>query len=205
MTTCIVGSNGNMGRRYATILREMGQNFIGIDVCHSLPAVDNYIIATPTDTHIDIIKTCKGLNMEANILCEKPITKKIKDFERIPKEYWDDIFMVNQYQYYPNIQTLAVDNGLTEYNFYHSGGDGLAWDCIQLIHLAKNKKRIRLSNKSPVWKASINGMELSKGLIDQCYLDMLEDFYTGSFQLLWDLNKAYNAHEEVWELLGGTP
>jgi hypothetical protein len=194
-----------MGKRYASILDYLGEPWVGVDVGYEIPFMQNYIVATPTSEHISNILDIKIVNKNATILCEKPITTYITEFERIPKDYWSDIFMVNQYRYYPNLKILSVWNGSTEYNFYNSGNDGLAWDCIQLIHLAKNKKNIRLSNKSPSWQARINGMSLSKQAIDQCYISMLEDFCGGSFGALWDLHQAYKAHKEVLQFLSGDP
>lgn len=202
MTVCIVGHKGNMGRRYATIVgQHLGKEWVGIDVGYEIPYMQDYIIATPTDTHIDLILDIKIVNKDATILCEKPITTNISDFERIPKEYWDDIYMVNQYRYYPNLERDEIYNGSTEYAFYHSGNDGVAWDCIQLIHLAKNNKRIRLSKSTAVWHARINGVALKKDFIDMCYVNMFEDFLHGSFNCMWNLHRAYEAHKDVMKFL----
>lgn len=196
MTTCIVGCNGNMGRRYTAILEYLNEDFCGRDINEPPPLVQKYIIATPTRTHVDIIKYLKTLSPDASILCEKPITKNIEDFNQIPKKHWETVFMVNNYQYisYPQY------SGETQYNFYNSGGDGIAWDCIQLIHLAK--ENIQLKNASPFWTCIINGFQVGKGAIDQSYVLMLEDFLSVQPRKLWNLHEAYEAHKKVLRLYG---
>lgn len=201
MTVCIVGHKGNMGRRYATIVgQHLGKEWVGIELGYEIPFMQNYIIATPTKTHIDIILDIKSVNQDATILCEKPITTNISDFERVPKEYWDDIYMVNQYNYLPHI-SRGKSYGPTFYNFYHSGNDGLAWDCIQLIHLAKNKTKIELKRESPVWFAASNGIRLNKSDMDQAYVNMVLDFTEHDFTHLWNLHRAYEAHKDVMNYL----
>jgi len=202
MTVCIVGHKGNMGRRYASILNYLGEDWVGIDEGYEIPFMQNYIIATPTKTHIDIILDIKIVNPDATILCEKPITTDIKQFRRVPEEYWNDIFMVNQYAYISDFVNKSWAPASTFYDFYHSGNDGLAWDCIQLIHLAIEKHKIILRNTSPIWKAEINGRPIGKEEIDFSYIDMIKDFL-GDRKKCWGLHKAYQAHEDVMDYLCG--
>ena len=202
MTVCIVGHKGNMGRRYASILNFLGEDWFGLDIEEGISQFcDTYIITTPTDTHVDIIcDILEEMNPHATILCEKPIATDLVALNRIPKENWDDIFMVNQYAYTSDFVSTTWPPGITSYNFYHSGKDGIAWDCIQLIYLAKEKHKIILNNTSPVWKAVINGWPLGKEEIDHSYIDMIKDFL-GSKEKSWNLHKAYEAHKDVLEYL----
>jgi hypothetical protein len=96
--------------------------------------------------------------------------------------------MVNNYAY------MAKDGrGPTIYNHYNSGGDGLYWDCIQLIHLAKDV--IVLENKSPFWKCDINGIRQSKQDVDASYVHMLQDFLEIEPQdKLWGHDEIKMAH-----------
>jgi hypothetical protein len=201
MTVCIVGHKGNMGRRYVAILNLLEVSWFGVEKEDNIDYCDTYILATPTASHVPLIlRILETVNRNATILCEKPITTDITEFGRIPEEYWDEIYMVNQYNYLPHISRGKI-YGPTMYDFYHSGNDGLAWDCIQLIYLAKNKTKIDLKRRSPVWFAAINGIKLKKSDMDQAYVNMVSDFTEQDFTNLWNLHRAYEAHKEVMNYL----
>jgi hypothetical protein len=166
----LIGSKGNMGKRYETILKYRGHEVVGFDLGDTINLDDSYhsiIIATPTDTHYMQIMELSKFGLP--ILCEKPIVKSLLILERLLNS-GAKIRMVNQYQY-------LVDNdplGSSYYDYFKSGGDGLAWDCINIIGLAHDVPF--LANNSPIWKCSINGKELSISQMDQAYIDMLDDW-----------------------------
>jgi hypothetical protein len=202
---CVVGSNGNMGRRYLSVLRHLAIESCGVDEHDSLSEVDatHFIVATPTDSHIDVLKEIISTRPEpVSVLCEKPFvktdsvdTQKILAAMTIFSEYeqhGSNLYMVNNYAYYPQ---LTHTKGLTVYDYYHSGGDGLEWDCIQLIHLAKGK--MLLSNSSPAWTVYINGTLLSKDHIDQSYISMVDDFVHENQGKLWGYGDTVLAHLKV--------
>jgi hypothetical protein len=160
----------------------------------------HYIIATPTDTHTQILtelfEFLKG-KPRVSILCEKPVIKTDdihKDFEIIYKikEAGHLIFMVNNYAFYPG---LLNGRGKTSYSYYNSGGDGIAWDCIQLIHMARGV--IELSNDSPFWKTQINGTHLIQDYISAGYVEMVDDFITDNHVNLWNFDDILSAHKKV--------
>lgn len=174
----IFGGLGNMGRRYACILRCLGLEPIIVDV-HSDPVdldtLDGIIIATPTDTHLDLLDDLIGF--EGPILCEKPLSTNPAAVGMHMEAYMDagmNLSMVDQYRY---ALKGKGSNGLgSYYNYYNSGGDGTEWDCINIIY---NSASIpTLSNSSPVWYCAINGKELSRHDIDQAYITMIEDWLT---------------------------
>ncbi|MAH48275.1 hypothetical protein CMI37_20795 [Candidatus Pacearchaeota archaeon] len=207
MKVGIVGSDGNMGRRYAAICNHFQVEYAGYDIANGYQSVYNFIekanlthviIASPTDYHMTHISM--AMNHPAKILCEKPFFKDEynKNLTELQKYINSkNLFMVNQYAYYMNLKELSLDNASTRYNFYNSGNDGIGWDCIQLIYLAQNKTKIKLSHKSPFWDVSINGLTLNKQLIDNCYVDMVEDFLFHTYDKLWGINKIIQAHEDV--------
>jgi hypothetical protein len=123
------------------------------------------------------------------ILCEKPVVKdtvtlfQLKQFVETEKV---KLFMVNQYAYFKK----EKKGESSYYNYYNTGKDGLYWDCIQIIHLAKSSCKIE--NTSPIWQCQINGMEYPRSVMDLLYLLMLQDF-VGKQTNLWgwdDIEKA---------------
>lgn len=207
MRLLILGSNGNMGRRYASICKQQKIPFIGVDKNDKLPTdyITHAIVATPTDQHIiDIMKLRFRYKNKLKVLCEKPIVK-LKDLSELDilKGKHHDYYMVNQYAYYMESIGEIRSDGVTSYNYYNSGKDSIAWDCIQLIYLAK--QRIELKNDSPVWKCTINGFHLSRELIDNCYIRMIQDF-TSNFAIYrrpWGIETIIQAHKKVLEYESG--
>lgn len=169
---CVVGYRGNMGKRYTSILDYLGIPWSGIDIGDN-PVPDKeangIIIATPTHSHLADIKHYSLFWKP--ILVEKPICKNPYFLANICNFVTTPLQMINQYAYYP----MAYDSdGITEVDYYNTGNDGLIWDCINLIGLANG--HVRLRNKSPVWKVTVNGVVLDRSLIDKCYIDNIESW-----------------------------
>lgn len=203
----IIGHLGNMGRRYVAICDKLRLNWIGYDVKYGHASISDFIelnklshliIASPTDYHMDHIRIATTWP-KLKILCEKPFFKDDykKNLEILKKIHSKNLYMVNQYAYHLNLEHFSVHDSNTTYDYYHSGGDGLAWDCIQLIALSHDSTRICLKNNSPIWIATINGISLSKNLMDYCYVDMIEDFVFETHGKLWGIEKIIEAHEAV--------
>jgi hypothetical protein len=125
------------------------------------------IVATPTDTHVDLIEFYDHLGLP--VLCEKPIAKDEAGLQRALK--CDRLTMVDQYSY------LVGDDveGDTYYNYWNSGADGPGWDCINII--GKSRTGVaRISNKSPIWLCMINGQQLAIKDMDTSYCMMLDSW-----------------------------
>lgn len=204
MIVCVIGHMGNMGRRYSSILDYLEVDWVGCEEGHPVPPfATHYIIATPTDTHAEMINLIgREPNSNKRILVEKPVC--VMTSIHPPKELaaiqaaraqgrGNSVYMVNQYAYYPGVDVI---NGITSYDFYNSGNDGIGWDCIQLLHLARG--RVFLKNESPIWKAKINGIILDRDLVDQCYVDMIKDF-VGPRKNLWGWHNIKEAHEKAYK------
>lgn len=204
---CIVGIKGNMGRRYEAICKWLKVDVCGFDNGSSFKNVNflgnptHYIIASPTSSHADCLNDlCEFLKGKpvADILCEKPVIKTHdihKDFGPIHKlrESGQRLFMVNNYNFYPAVTT---GRGITRYNFYNSGGDGIAWDCIQLIHMAKGE--LELSNSSPYWDTFINGTNLIQDYICAGYVEMIKAFLDNDpYGDLWSYDEITLATKKV--------
>lgn len=172
----LIGANGNMGKRYAAIMDWCNIPYYAFDL-HNMDQLpekvakcESMIVATPTDGHFEMLLHLKKYNLP--ILCEKPITKNL---DQLYKLLGTDIKlkMVNQYSY---IVDKNKKDAMSEswYDYYKSGGDGILWDCINIIGLSVNFPR--LSNESPIWKCRINDQDLNIAEIDYSYISMIQDW-----------------------------
>ena len=195
MTVLIVGSEGNMGQRYVAICRERDIPYLCYDLNTKIHphGYDKIIIATPTHTHLDMLRRYCMQNVD--ILIEKPICKTPRGLEELKSIFRVSrrIYMVNQYAYHSN---LNYDKELTFYDYFKTGEDGLSFDCIQLLALAEG--RVRLFNKSPKWKCTVNGIEYDLSRMDDYYIKMIEDF-VGPMRKCWGPEKIIAAHRKVFD------
>lgn len=189
-----------MGRRYQAIFRYLGIEPLGYDLGGQPPppeAYDSVLIATPTARHIEDIVRFAGMGKP--ILCEKPI---FPDFDTVADLCdWTErggvpLRMVNQYA---NLSG-GTGGGITSYNYWNHGKDGLAWDCISLIALAKGK--VELREDSPVWQCSINGTQHYASEMDFAYIDMIKGWVGG---FVADIPYIRDAHRKVAAYLEVNP
>lgn len=218
MKILIIGGNGNMGRRYSCCLTHLKKDYIISEAgdkkrYNKINKADHIIITTPTDRHIDDISDIIEIRgkRETFILCEKPISKDIKKIRKIynllKNNKYIKLYMVNNYYHIPIINrdmritrknNVYEINDVTKYNYFLSGSDGLYYDCIQLIHLAKYN--IKLSNDSPFYLCMINGYTLERMDVDISYVDMLEDFLKEK-KYMWGLKDIKESHFKVERLI----
>jgi hypothetical protein len=170
----ISGVKGNMGRRYKLICKRLGLKLFGSD-CTSFTeqasfclheGIDGIIVATPTYTHVDALNIFSHITPNIPVLVEKPI--QLGEI-LVPPEH--NVTMVNQYKY------LVGNNnsvGITYYNYFKTGGDGLLWDCINIIGMAKSE--VTIKNSSLLWGCVINGKKLRLQDMDKAYVEMVKDW-----------------------------
>jgi hypothetical protein len=187
----VIGARGNMGLRYAMILREYCDvEVIEIDLHNYISCdhtdCDGYIIATPTDEHLNDILLYS--QWKKPILCEKPIVKNKTDYYKLVDICITDIdlSMINQYSFLDR-----GNEGKTEYNYFKTGKDGLVWDCINIIGNARKAYDIKKS--SLIWSCVLNGDTINFADIDKSYIDNIKAWVNG-----WR-NKGYilQAHSKV--------
>jgi hypothetical protein len=190
VTVLLVGSEGNMGRRYAAVMDYLQISYTGIDKGHAIsPSLSpsKVLIATPTDTHYAMITEHSRWGVP--ILCEKALTTIPEELKAL-LDMDITLAMVNQYQ------TLAstIVTGKSYYNNWNSGRDGIAWDCINIIGMSNTPPL--LSNKSPIWQCAINGKSLHIEEMDYAYIDMIAAWNAKPYS-----NKEYieKAHKRVWD------
>lgn len=164
-----------MGKRYKAILNDIGAEFYPYDTVYEANEVKEelikqVIIASPTDTHCYYIKKYGHLGP---VLCEKPITTNVTeltDLLHYIRENNVNFTMMNQYKLLDD----PMSAGPTYYDFYNTGKDGLSWDCIQILGLARGE--VRVDNKSPIWKCQLNGKPISLSSMDHAYYNFVEDW-----------------------------
>lgn len=201
MKVYIYGYKGNMARRYRAVLNHLGHATGGVDFGDevfgfSLDSADAVIVATPTDTHAAVLRSLKDCGRP--ILCEKPISKDftvVRDVLDELQRAGTHLEMVNQYAELDDPHS----QGVTSYNYYRHGGDGLYWDCISLIRLARGL--VTLREDSPVWQCVLNGRRLSLADMDQAYIDMLKRWLAEPKPANYD--ELYRAHLKTYELEQG--
>lgn len=190
----VVGSMGNMGRRYCTILKYLGVPYYSIDVknLYFTPIdwrkVYGIIIATPTSSHI--YDMTSYLSYGRPILCEKPVCKNLDLLDEFILDHPDiELRMINQYEYMLKTGVKKYSDDISYYSYYNSGNDGDAWDCINIIGLSNMP--VVISKHSPTWECCINGIVLDKRDIDISYVDNLKDWLCGHTNNLSYIVKAH--------------
>lgn len=202
MSTLIIGGLGSMGRRYSAVLSYLREPYYAVDRESSPAAIKSFasrasriLICTPTETHLGIIKRLMTLGKP--ILCEKPICKNLDDLNELMssvRHFGTKLNMVMQYT------ELVSSNGAgdSEYDYFRHGNDGLAWDCLQIIALAKG--HLSLREDSPVWKCKINGQTLDLSSMDMAYVNHIRRWIGGGMSQ--DLNWLYDIHCDVSRISG---
>lgn len=189
----VIGASGNMGRRYAMILEQYTScHIVRIDVDNmntDISDCDGFIVATPTDTHFDVL--CKLAMHQKPILCDKPLIKSRLKLKSLMSYDGLDISMINQYEFMINPKS----KGHSYYNYFKTGGDGLLWDCMNIIGLAESS--VKVNNQSVIWQCVINGEYLNITDMDTAYIDNIVSWVCG-----WR-NKDYilKAHDKVWGMI----
>lgn len=199
----ILGGNGGIGRRYQAILRALKAPFqvidLGDDEIEDIE-FDKAIIATPTQTHFDFCE--RLITMEKPFLCEKPLSKQMKECNKIwswAQKKGVPAFVVNNYQFAINHFSEIKK---IEYDFFNTGKDGLIWDLCQLIYIAhKKQSELIFKTQSFWWDFKINGEQIPYHNIEMSYYEMIENFIEGNYTHLWTAKQGSEMTDTVihWE------
>lgn len=213
MKILVIGSKGNMGKRYVAILKYLGHEVVGLDLDNfedvfnyekndiTIPRnlltlkepVDRAIIATPIDKHYEWCVWC--INNKIPFLCEKPISKNLDEIKILidfSEKNGVDGRMVCNWAFINSYETLLPnDNGIT-LDYYNTGKDGF-WDLIQPVYLGK---KFTLQKKSPAYICTINGHIVNQYNFDWSYVNMLKKWIVNTMSL-WSLRMALNATEKL--------
>lgn len=197
MKVYIYGYNGNMASRYRAILAHLGHEAAGDDLdghhgAFSPGTSDGIIIATPTETHAELIRFC--LPYGKPILCEKPITKCLPELRELMADVVRSgvrLQMVSQYDHLPRSYVHKSERS-SEYDYFRTGPDGLPWDALQIIWHAE--KAPRLAASSPVWKCRLNGYRVSIADMDRAYVEEIKGWLAAPRN---DISRIIESHEKV--------
>lgn len=196
----VVGHLGNMGSRYRAVLNHLNIAHSGVDVGDAVridyvSRFDGIIIATPTEHHLYDIE--RYLGYQKPILVEKPIVRSYAEledfFNRLGQKNRSLITMINQYVY---LDSYSTGPGETEYNYFKHGGDGIWWDCINVVGLSE--KRPTLKQSSPVWTCKLNGQQIPIKEMDYAYIDMIKD-WTSNPKSNWEYALEAHRKVEAWQ------
>jgi hypothetical protein len=214
MKILVIGSKGNMGRRYTAILKYLGHEVIGLDL-DNFQAIFHYeknditcpnsyeaslkttinraIIATPIDKHYEWCVWC--INNKIPFLCEKPISKdidEIKNLMAFSENAGVDGRMVCNWAFIHSYETLLPgENGIT-LDYYNTGNDGF-WDLIQPVYLGK---KFTLRKKSPAYICTTNGHIVNQYNFDWSYVNMIKKWLENSKEI-WSLPQALEATKKL--------
>lgn len=184
-----------MGKRYQAILKHLKKDFKCFDIDSTHYEIvdwcensEGIILATPTETHVDyllLLEKCKK-----PVLCEKPLSMYKSDLEEIK---WAcqrglNLTMQMQYKYFDNKEC----NGPSEYNYFRHGNDGLSWDCLQIIGLARGE--VSLKEDSPKWICKLNGLDLDLSQMDDAYIWSVKNWLEKPGD---DINSLLEIHQKV--------
>jgi len=186
-----------MGQRYQAIFKYLAHPFCTVDKNHSESEIltlaskcSRVILCTPTENHFNFLE--KLIPLQKPILCEKPITKKLNELDKIlllADKCRTDFSMTFQYSELVN----PTKEGKSHYHYFRSGSDGLIWDCLQIIALAKGD--LDISNDSPIWRCMINGQLLSLADMDSAYVNFVRKWITGQIRQNPDL--LFSIHQKT--------
>lgn len=198
MSILIIGSEGSMGKRYQSILGYLKVDRACVDkeaepvlVKQMARYADGIIIASPTDTHLDYIRMLAPFKKP--ILCEKPVHKNVPALKDVLKELRSEQCPFRMmYQYKVLASPLRI--GASFYNYFKHGQDGLIWDCMQIIGLARGK--VELYEDSPVWSCKLNGQRLNSAHMDAAYIHYLKNWLNDPDQ---DHGEILAVHERTAE------
>lgn len=180
----IVGSEGAQGKRYQSILKYLGHRFCCLDKTVSPPPntvlkeITGIIIATPTDTHLNLVRFY--MSLKKPFLVEKPLSKDIDALSCLLKDGLSTnlkLSMVAQYRHLLTQFTI----GNSHYDYFRHGNDGLAWDCLQIVGFARGK--VELKEESPIWDCTINGEVLNIRDMDRAYVIEVEQWLHNKNQM----------------------
>lgn len=201
MKALLIGHLGSIGRRYQAILNHLNIKWQGYDLPEvgvNEPNENDFthcIVASPTELHREHIARFAQL---MPTLCEKPIALKQEDLDILKGlNFKYPVFMVNNYSFLNTNPGFPPRVDKIEYDFYNTGRDGSALDCIQLLFLAdRNKAELIIKKDSPVWHLYINDrLEVPYQWIEWTYVQMVAAFMHDRTHVLWPLQFGIEATE----------
>lgn len=88
----------------AAAARERGAKRV-VGSLDELPQLDGYVVATPAETHLDVIEPLLGRRRP--IFVEKPLDTDIRRASTLPPAAHELVFVMHKWRYHPGIEAMA--------------------------------------------------------------------------------------------------
>jgi hypothetical protein len=202
MKVLVIGSRGNMGRRFSAIIRHLGHDLLEYDppaapYMPDFKECDACIIATPVVGHMPYLKTIMPVKP---VLCEKPLSfdlAQVKAAASYAGKQGCAAYMVNNWAFVGHHRE-PMSEGSIVVNTWNTGTDG-DWDLIQPLYLVEDISNFECVRKYPWLSVAINGVGYGRDDFDISYVEMVQAFLDGEYDKLWPVANMVTAHERVIE------
>jgi predicted dehydrogenase len=77
-----------------------------VDSVDDLPEVDGIVVATPTQTHAEVV--ARSLEHGVPVFVEKPLTDDLASAERLAEAAPERLFVMDKWRYHPGVELLAA-------------------------------------------------------------------------------------------------
>jgi predicted dehydrogenase len=77
-----------------------------VDTVDDLPEVEGIVVATPTQTHADVVE--QALEHGVPVFVEKPLADDLASADRLAEAAPDRLFVMDKWRYHPGIELLAA-------------------------------------------------------------------------------------------------
>lgn len=190
----IIGSKGNIGRRYVSIMQTYNIDGYEYDIINIKESVHDLIdksthvlIATPPESHVHYINL--ALSKGKYVLCEKPISYNLDDIKYLhnhPNK--DKLNMVCNWIFLPQYDIILQPNSYTiEYNWFYYGKN--AWDLIQPLYLSHTFTY----HSYPLFSVKVDNEMFTQQDFNYSYLKMIKA-WLGKRELLWGIDDIEKSH-----------
>lgn len=196
----LIGSEGSIGRRYRAVLEALGIPYRGKEKEDpwDFSCITKAIIASPTFLHFDHASKVAAEGIP--FLCEKPMCFESNLIRRLQKTTYKGFVVNNWAQLAWNADLPSSPKKIT-YDFYNTGRDGLLWDTIQLIYLAKiYNAELSVDTRSYFWDAHFDQTPIPYREIEHSYAQMVSSFWYERYGALWTIEQALEQTEIIEEL-----
>lgn len=196
MKILLLGGNGSIGRRYASILDHLNLQHVIADDVNGVNLrdydFDRAIVCTPTVTHHGYAKKLIAQNIP--VLIEKPLSfSEIECREIVEVSKDKAVNVVCNYLYV--VRKLRVDPPYKiKYDYFHTGSENLYWNTCQLVYLDPDAL---IRQESPKWSMNVNGKWVLYRLLENSYIDMIRDWVSEKYNRLWSVEDGLKMTQTV--------
>jgi hypothetical protein len=115
----------------------------------------------------------------------------MKKLDEVVKAYSDSYANLSMVCQYAELVDPELE-GPSNYNYFKHGNDGMIWDCIQIIGLAR--QAVLIQETSPIWQCTINGQRINIQNMDRAYVENVRKWVSGQYM---SLERIYEFHKKT--------